>query len=58
MSETPETEGNLELVNLMRQVSLDQFHKSLDKLQVKCPEAYGHVRMFLLGLKPEPKFKT
>jgi hypothetical protein len=50
--------NNLELVNQLRQVSLDQFHRALNKLQQKSPNDYQIVVKFIGSLKEEPKFKT
>ena len=49
--------NNLELVNHLRQVSLDQFHKQLDFWQKNLPADYIVVMDFIMTLQPEKKFK-
>lgn len=47
---------NLDLINRLHQVSLDQFHKALDKLQKTSLRDYAIVTAFLMTMNPEPKF--
>jgi hypothetical protein len=49
--------NSLDLINHLRQCSLEEFHTKLDKLQTRHPEKYEVLENFILSLKPKEPLK-
>jgi hypothetical protein len=49
---------SLKVINHMRQISADQFHRALDTLRWKHAGHYIIITNWLMSLRPEPKFSS